>query len=85
MDLRIWAASRQRGVCRSCGHKIEWATVVDTGRKIPLDAPVEVRDVSGADDGRLIEHIDTTRSKSHFATCPDAAEWRRRRTATRTP
>jgi hypothetical protein len=76
-DLEVWTGSRQRGTCRSCHRRIEWATVVASGRKMPLDAPVVITARTTHADGRLIDHIDTTRSPSHFATCPDAADWRR--------
>jgi hypothetical protein len=77
--IRIWQQSRARGICRSCGARIEWAKVVDSGRAIPLDVPVTVANVTQFADGRLIEHLDPTISKSHFATCPQAAQWRKRR------
>lgn len=62
------------GTCRSCGARVEWATVAATGRRMPFDPPVTVL-------SRLDEYVevDMDRTRSHFATCPDAEAWRRKR------
>ena len=70
--------------CRSCGAPIEWATWAAGGKAVPLD-----RDP--APDGNLVlinghvrhfmaedERLARDRRKSHFATCPDAKDWRNR-------
>ncbi len=65
--------------CRSCGARIVWAKT-STGKAIPVDAdPVEhgnivlssggVAEVGPAGSGT---HV------SHFATCPERDEWRKR-------
>jgi hypothetical protein len=70
--------------CKSCGAPIVWAFVPRTGRRMPVDAdPV--------DDGNVILTRPSTSMAeahvvakgagthvSHFATCPQAAEHRRR-------
>lgn len=73
----------QPGRCRSCGAAIEWATTVH-GSRVPLDPPVRFAarlDVDDLGDGVHIREIDRTVTRSHFATCPDAAVWRRHRAA----
>jgi hypothetical protein len=75
-ELLVWSASRQRGQCRSCGAAIEWSTLVDSAKHIPLDLPVVVKSTTQANDGRLIDHVE---SVTHFGTCPDAQQWRRKK------
>ncbi len=61
--------------CRSCGAPIEWASTVD-GSRLPFNPPI--RFVPQLDD--LADHVaevDRAATVSHFATCPDAAAWRR--------
>lgn len=68
--------------CRSCGAPIEWATSETTGKSIPLDLVPTANGnlvlVNGrsryysADDVKLHRE----RRTSHFATCPDAKQWR---------
>ena len=82
--LAIYADSRGPGRCRSCGAAIEWAEVVASGRRMPFDgrlAPVESR--QHPENGRVVEIVDLDATTSHFATCPDAARWRRRETGSR--
>jgi len=77
--LRIWQDSRRLGTCRSCGAPIEWAELI-TGSRMPFNAPITV--LRSQDEllsgGRTIEDVDTAISVSHFATCRDAKDWRRR-------
>lgn len=63
--------------CKSCGAKIEWFKMATTGRPMPVDAePLKVIVPTGtAGEGKVV-----TAYVSHFATCPDAAEHRKRRT-----
>ena len=71
--------------CQSCAAPIVWA-MTDRGRRMPVD-------VEPVDDGNLVlvwrgdvltvavvGHEDRRpRHRAHFATCPDAASWRRNR------
>lgn len=70
--------------CRSCGAPIRWAKTVD-GNRMPVDfdpdpeGNLELRR-SGFD---LVAVVVTPRPdavlyRPHFATCPDADEWRNR-------
>ena len=68
--------------CRSCGAPIIW-TVTSKGKRMPVDAkPVEGGNVRLDQDllGNTVASIvpDGTGDRvSHFATCPEAARWRR--------
>lgn len=79
MIVQVYAASRRPDHCRSCGRKIEWVIVVKSGKSMPFDSPVSILNESEDFEGRRFQTIDTEKSKSHFATCPDAANWRGRR------
>lgn len=54
--------------CRSCRAKIIWFKT-DAGKNMPVDA-----DTVEADD----DELDLSRHVSHFATCPNANQHRRR-------
>lgn len=77
--LKIYQDTRAAGVCRSCGAAIEWAELV-TGRRLPFNGPIVA--VLTQDDfvtRRVVQHVDTRVTLPHFATCPDAASWRKAR------
>jgi hypothetical protein len=77
--LRIYADTRAPGICRSCGRPIEWAELM-SGARHPFDPPIRpIRSQSVLMGGRVVEEVDTTTSSTHFATCPDAAKWRKKR------
>jgi hypothetical protein len=69
--------------CRSCGALIAWRSTL-SGRRIPVDPePVEGGNIHVLANGRIVvEGSDTQvwsgapRYRSHFATCPQAGEWR---------
>lgn len=75
--LRIWASSRGLGVCRGCKASIEWAEIVESGRKLPFDRIVVLEQLVDADSDRAIQVID--RTFNHWATCPESQSFRRRR------
>lgn len=58
-----WVAG-DRGTCRSCQAPVVWAIHERTGKRSPFD--LDRRDA----EGRLV---------NHFAVCPDAGTWRRKR------
>lgn len=74
--------------CRSCGAPIKWA-VTTAGRRIPIDAaPSEKGNITlqpgfvGGDPVAIIDLplFDAARGPkylTHFASCKDAALWRR--------
>jgi hypothetical protein len=74
--------------CRSCGAPILWART-EKGKKEPIDLEpnpkgnIILREREGS-EARAIHGVpdevwpDEPRHTSHFATCPNAAEWRRR-------
>ena len=68
--------------CSSCGAPIVWA-VTPSGHRMPLDAdPVPAGNL--VFDGELARHAELdddpagARWVSHFATCPESDQWRRR-------
>jgi hypothetical protein len=76
--------------CRSCHALITWAVTVD-GKRMPLDynatddgTLVVVRHTdTGTPVVRVVSPVDgvpshPSRYRSHFATCPDAGDWRKR-------
>ena len=71
--------------CRSCDAEIVWA-ITSAGRRMPVDAAVDdggnlVLVPDGDDPLVLVVGADDTRPRHrpHFATCPDADDWRRNR------
>lgn len=73
--------------CRSCGAPIVWA-VTERGRRMPLDAQPVVAgniEVSRRPDGAILATVraeaqgEAQRYVSHFSTCPQAGQHRRRR------
>jgi hypothetical protein len=76
--LRIYQDTRGPGHCRSCGAAIEWAQLT-TGKRIPFDRIVPVRTQPHLLEDRIVEDLDTATSPTHFQSCPDAKDWRRRR------
>ena len=76
--LKIYADSKGAGACRSCGAAITWAELT-SGKRHPFDGEiVAVRTQGNVLEGRVIEDVDTSITTSHFATCPQATDWRRR-------
>jgi hypothetical protein len=77
--IQIYADTQSPGTCRSCGERIEWAETIK-GTRIPFNRPLVAIRMQGSiiEDGRAIAHVDTTVSPTHFETCPDAKDWRRR-------
>lgn len=77
--LKIYQDSKGKGRCRSCGADIVW-TELTSGKRHPFDGPeiVPVRTEGSMLEGRVIEHVDTSVSSSHFATCKFAAQHRRK-------
>ncbi len=77
--IEVWAAGRNTARCRSCNARIEWATTVKNGKKMPFDAPiVAVSTKRHPETGEAIDVVDSTVTTSHFATCPDAEKHRRK-------
>lgn len=88
MTAATYPSEARRGECRSCGAPILWATT-QQGRAIPLDLEpaaggnVEftgvldvVRVLAAGTDATLFAG---TRRFPHFATCPQADQWKTRR------
>ncbi len=76
-EMRVYDDTRGTARCRSCDAAITWFELT-SGKSHPFDGePVYVR-TEHDDDRRIVGVIDTSVSSSHFATCPDAKDWRRR-------
>lgn len=73
--IAIEQHSQQRGRCRSCDAPIVWAVTVPNARRMPFNDPVILSPVMDPREGVVL--VDMDRTTSHFATCPDAARWRR--------
>ena len=76
--ITILRSSRRLGRCRTCNAPIEWARIDDSQRAMPFNPPIVVLP-SRPDDPPDIERVDMEATTSHFASCPDAPRWRRRR------
>ncbi len=69
--------------CNSCGAAIEWAESATTGKSVPIDLePTKdgtLAVVNGKAHAYTLEDLALKRERrtSHFATCPDAADWRK--------
>lgn len=81
-----------RSQCRSCAAPILWTVTQKSGKKMPVDLdPVEGGNfllVDDEDEGHILavhksreadysESSDGFRYESHYATCPQAAGWRK--------
>lgn len=78
--IAILKHSKGYGRCRSCGAPVVWVETV-RGTRIPFNPPLAIartqETLLAGDDTRTIEHVDSAVSTSHFATCPDATQWRK--------
>jgi len=71
--------------CRSCGAPVEWGVSVVSGKRMPLDAEPDPEGLFYLERGDVttVGPMDPTlypnrkRYTSHFATCPDAEDWRK--------
>jgi len=63
---------------KGCTKTIEWVRTVPAGRLMPLTHPVLVEQVFERRDGTIVTVVDA--SASHFATCPAASTFRKKRT-----
>lgn len=75
--IEIYADTRGFARCRGCGAAIEWAEIVATGKKMCFDtAIVALATRHSPQTNRLIEVVDL--ETNHWASCPDAAKFKRR-------
>ena len=63
--------------CRSCRAEIIWA-LTENGKRIPLDRKREKRFVLWDHPDGDFRAVMTEVYVPHFATCPQAGEWRRK-------
>lgn len=65
--------------CKSCGATIIWA-VTTNGAKAPMNAdfvPLDLKTIKAA-GGAEVEIVSVAGKASHFATCPQAQQFRRK-------
>jgi hypothetical protein len=74
--ISIIPSTRRRTTCRSCGAAIEFATVATTNRPMPFNPPIVLMAALDLEIGT--RRVDMTETTSHFATCPQAKQWRTR-------
>lgn len=77
-EIGWFDASIRPATCSSCGATIVWAKTL-AGKSTPMEA---------ADDGEWFikdgvahrgQSVGVQRYRSHFATCPQASQWRKRK------
>jgi hypothetical protein len=79
MILRVYDDTKGRGRCSGCDAPLYWYEQTN-GKKHPFNAEaVYVLTEHDILDHRLIGHIDTSVTISHFATCPQVGQFRRAR------
>lgn len=64
-----------KAYCNSCGAAVLWC-VTENGRRMPLNTDYEARVVLDPSTDPMTGKVRRT-YKSHFATCPNAAEHRK--------
>ena len=75
--LKVWDDTRGGGRCRSCEAPITWFQLT-SGKRMPFNGePTYVKTETDPATRRLIGHIDSSVDTSHFASCPESAQWRR--------
>jgi hypothetical protein len=67
--------STSSGACRGCGASVLFVTTAATGKSIPLD-PLPVKRIVIGDDLKA-RVVDTY--IAHFATCPKADQFRKKK------
>jgi hypothetical protein len=66
--IQIWADTRGKARCRGCEAKIEWATIVASGKKMCFDGQiVALSTFHDPATRRVVELVDL--STNHWATC----------------
>lgn len=75
--FQVFDDTRGPATCRSCQAKVTFFEMAKSGKTMPFDgAPVYVK--TELRDGRLVGYIDGSMFASHFSTCQQASDWRRR-------
>lgn len=75
--MRVMDDTKGHGTCRSCGAAIVWFELA-SGKRHPFDGEPVYVSTELDESNRLVGVVDTSVTSSHFATCPDAATWRRK-------
>lgn len=77
--FKIDACGCPQALCRSCGKPIEWA-ITTNGKTIPLEAGFATleRKTFKVESGAMVTIIKVSEKASHFVTCPQANQWRKK-------
>ncbi len=77
-QFRVLHDTRRADTCRSCKAPVTFFAMAKSGNFMPFDGdPVYVKTEQSADN-KTIGVIDGSAFPSHFATCPQASNWRKR-------
>jgi hypothetical protein len=72
----------ERGTCRSCGAPIYWVVMFPSGKRMPIDvkpvAGLLTVEIGEPDTGH-VWNADEPLYRSHFSSCPNAAQHRKPR------
>lgn len=78
--IRLFEDTEGLGVCRGCQAAIAWFKTL-TGKSMPMNAgAVPRRSENDPETGRVVAFYSA--DDSHWATCPDRAQFGRNRTST---
>jgi hypothetical protein len=80
VKLIVYEDTRGSGRCRACDASIIWVETV-AGKRMPLDPPWRPIHTGSQVQGRALVEIDTAVTTTHFATCPHADRFRRKRSS----
>jgi hypothetical protein len=64
--------------CRSCKSPVVWA-LMPSGKWNPMDAKPERRFILNPGEDGVLRAESQPTYQSHYSTCPQAAEWRKRK------
>ena len=78
-DIHIFSNTKYDAKCSSCKAPMTFAQHVVTHKRIPFNAPIVATRSYIDEQGRAIEVVDSAVTTSHFASCPDAQKFRRKK------
>jgi hypothetical protein len=74
--IRLFEDSKQSGICRGCGARMEWFETL-TGKRMPMNAGAVPRKSETHEETRRVVAFFAA-DDSHFTTCPDRAQFSHR-------
>ena len=76
--MKVYMTGRDapnEAACRSCRAPVTWVRNVGTGKRMPIDGGLDCVKVVAGGEGE----VDLKATPSHFATCPEKKEWRKKK------